>query len=538
MDIDNAPSPGHHGDPRRWTVLAIMVLSLVIVVAGNTSLNVAIPTLVREIGATNTQLQWMVDSYALAFAGLLLPAGALGDRFGRKGALQFGLVVFGVAAFLSTMATTPNHLIATRALGGLGAAFIMPATLSILTAVFPPHERGRAIAVWAGFAGAGGALGNVMSGWLLEHFWWGSVFFVNIPIVVGALVLGGLLVPSSKDTTATPLDPVGSILSTVGLGAALFGIIEGPARGWTDPFTMVGFGVGLVALVAFVVWELRTPHPMLPITFFRDPRFSVGAGAIFLVFLAMFGLFFISTQYLQFVKAYSPLQAGLAILPSAFTMVMVAPRSDALVQRFGRRQVMGTGMALVAIGLGSIALLEPDSSYLRYAVSLVIMSSGMATTMAPATASIMAATPLHKAGVGSAVNDTTREVGGALGIAIIGSVLNSVYRTNVTSAVTEAGAIPDELATGARESVGAALAVADELGGQAGAVLRAAAEQSFTDAMGTAALVGAAFVAAAVVLVLRYMPSERDHPQPGTEPVAASIGGDEPFGPAVDPATT
>src|SRR5690606_3355724 len=232
-------------------------------------------TLVREVGATNTQLQWMVDSYALVFAGLLLPAGALGDRFGRKGALQLGLILFAFAALLSTMADTPGQLIATRALGGVGAAFIMPATLSILAAVFPPHERGRAIAVWAGFAGAGGALGNIVSGWMLEHFWWGSVFFVNLPIVLAALVLGALVVPTSKDSTATPLDPVGSVLAMVGLGAALFGIIEGPARGWTDTLTLTGFAVGIAALIAFVAWERRSDHPMLPMRFFADPRFSV-----------------------------------------------------------------------------------------------------------------------------------------------------------------------------------------------------------------------------------------------------------------------
>ncbi|MGY6502821.1 MAG: MFS transporter [Acidimicrobiales bacterium] len=541
MDIDDHrhddPTLVDQGHPRRWSILAILVLSLVMVVAGNTSLNVAIPTLVRELGATNTELQWMVDAYALVFAGLLLPAGALGDRFGRKGALQLGLVIFGTAALLSTFATTPGHLIATRALAGLGAAFVMPATLSTLTAVFPPHERGRAIAVWAGFAGAGGALGNVMSGFLLEHFWWGSVFFVNLPIVIAALVLGAIVVPSSRDTHATPLDPIGSLLSIGGLGAALFGIIEGPSRGWTDTWTLTGFVLGAVFLVAFVQWERRTEHPMLPMRFFGDPRFSVGAGTIFLVFMAMFGLFFVSTQYLQFVKAYSPLQAGMAILPSAATMILVAPRSDALVQRFGRRATMGTGLSLVAVGLASFALLQPDSAYLQYAASLVVMSAGMAMTMAPATASIMSSMPLDKAGVGSAVNDTTREVGGALGIALLGSVLNSVYRTRVTDAVTDAGAVPDDLAAAARESVGAALDVADGIGGSAGATLRAAAETSFTDAMSLTALAGAALVAGAVVLVVRVMPRGEGRTAPlrgdrlATEPSAVTDPADAEVGP-------
>ncbi len=520
------PMDLYEGHPNRWKILPVLVLSLVVVVAGNTSLNVAIPTLVREIGATNAQLQWMVDSYSLVFAALLLPAGALGDRFGRKGALQLGLVVFGMAALLSTLADTPNQLIVTRGIGGVGAAFIMPATLSILAAVFPPAERGRAIAIWAGFAGAGGALGNIVSGFLLEHFWWGAVFFVNIPIVLIALVLGAVLVPSSKDSTATPLDPIGSLMSALGLVGLLFGIIEGPERGWTDPLTLAAFAVGAIGLVSFITWERRSEHPMLPIRFFADRRFSVGAGVIFLVFMAMFGLFFISTQYLQFVKEYSPLQAGLAILPSAITMVLVAPRSDALVQRFGVRATITSGLCLVAVGLGSISLLTPTSPYLQYAISLVIMSAGMATTMAPATTSIMSSLPLDKAGVGSAVNDTTREVGGALGIAILGSVLNVAYRNNVTDSISAAGAIPDDVAELARESVGAAFALASELPAAAGDALRVGAGNAFTDAMGIAALTGSAIVVGAIILVMKALPPHQTHYEADPrDPVEASRDG-------------
>jgi EmrB/QacA subfamily drug resistance transporter len=522
----NSPPTLYEGHPDRWRILPILVLSLVVVVAGNTALNVAIPTLIREVGATNTELQWMVDSYALVFAAMLLPAGALGDRFGRKGALQLGLAVFGFASLLSTFAGTPDQLIATRALGGFGAAFIMPATLSILAAVFPPAERGRAIAIWAGFAGAGGAIGNIVSGYLLEHFWWGSVFFVNIPIVIVALALGAMFVPSSKDSTATPLDPVGSVLSAVGLLGVLFGIIEGPERGWSDPLTLVGFGLGVVALFAFIIWERHTEHPMLPIRFFADRRFSVGAGVIFLVFMAMFGLFFISTQYLQFVKDFSPLQAGLAILPSAITMVAVAPRSDALVQRYGVRTTIASGLGLVAIGLGSIALLTPTSAYAQYAVSLVIMSAGMATTMAPATASIMSSLPLDKAGVGSAVNDTTREVGGALGIAILGSVLNVAYRSNVTDTIDAVGALAPEDAERALESVGGALEVAQGLPAAAAEALRVGAGTAFTDAMSLAALTGAAIVVVAVVLVLKTLPKHQTHYEADPrDPVEATFDG-------------
>lgn len=526
---DTAPhahdDTGADGHPQRWTILAILVLSLVVVVAGNTSLNVAIPTLVRELDATNTQLQWMVDAYALVFAGLLLPAGALGDRFGRKGALQFGLAIFALAAFLATLADSPTHIIAARGLAGLGAAFIMPATLSILAASFAPHERGKAIAVWAGFAGAGGAIGNVVSGYLLEHFWWGSVFFVNIPIVLVAIALGIAIVPTSKDSTESPLDPPGSLLSSVGLAALLFAIIEGPVRGWTDPLTLGMFAMAAVAMVLFVVWERRVEHPMLPIHFFADRRFSVGAGVIFLVFLAMFGLFFVATQYLQFVKAYSPLQAGLAVLPSAVAMVLVAPRSDSLVQRFGIRTTIASGLVLISIGLGSIALLDADSAYLQFALSLVVMSSGMATTMAPATAAIMASLPIDKAGVGSAVNDTTREVGGALGIAVLGSILNVAYRSSVTASVDATAGIPDAAAEEARQSVGAALETAGKMGGAAGDALREAAQTAFTDAMAAVALTGAAVVAFAVLLVLKALPRHQAYEADPRDPIESTYDG-------------
>ncbi len=354
----------HHPDAvhaRRWRILAVLNLSLVIVVAVNSSLNVALPSIVQELRATNAELQWIVDAYALVFAGLLLPMGALGDRFGRKGLLQVGLAVFAAGALAATLAGEPRQVIVTRAVMGVGAAMIMPATLSIITNVFPADERTRAIAIWAGFAGAGGSIGPVTSGFLLEHFWFGSVFLINVPIIALALGFGAFLVPTSRDSEHRPLDVVGSGLSIVGLGTLLYAIIQAPERGWTDPLILGTSFLALVTLVAFVRFEGRTDHPMLPMEQFRDPRFSVGAGAIALCFFAMFGLFFVSTQYLQFVLGYGPLQAGAATLPMAAAMIVAAPRSASLSERFHRRYVMATGMVLLAVGMVMLSTLSPGA---------------------------------------------------------------------------------------------------------------------------------------------------------------------------------
>jgi MFS transporter, DHA2 family, integral membrane protein len=493
---------------RRWAVLAVMNLSLVLVVAGNSALNVALPTIVRDLGATSSELQWMVDAYALVFAGLLLPMGALGDRFGRKGLLQVGLVVFGLGALLAVFATEPWHLIATRSIMGVGGAMIMPATLSIIANVFPPEERTRAIAIWAGFAGAGAAIGPVLSGLLLEHFWFGSVFLVNLPIIAVALVSGAVLVPTSRDPRQRRLDPVGGLLSMVTLGSLLYAIIEGPDRGWTSPVTLGLFVVATVFGVVFVWWERHIDEPMLPIEQFRDPRFSMGVSAIGLTFFAMFGTFFVATQYLQFVLGYSPLEAGLATLPMAVMMVAIAPRSARLAAHYGRHRVMASGLVLVAVGMVILAQLSPHSAYLNLAIGLMFLGGGMALTTAPATGAVMESMPLAKAGVGSAVNDTCREVGGSLGVAVLGSILASGYRSALDLDLSQAA---PGAAAAAQESVGGALGVAEQARGVIGDDLAnsiiASARQAFTDAMTPVFFCAAAVALLTAGLVLRFMPS-------------------------------
>jgi len=499
--VDLAPDAIH---ARRWATLAVLNLSLVLVVAGNSSLNVALPTIVRELGADNAELQWIVDAYALVFAGLLLPMGALGDRFGRKGLLQLGLTIFAVGAVAATFATEPWHLIATRAFMGVGGAMIMPATLSIITNVFPPEERTRAIAIWAGFAGAGAAIGPVVSGVLLEHFWFGSVFLINVPIAALALGTGAFLVPSSRDPRQRRLDPVGGLLSVAALGALLYAIIEAPDRGWNDAVTLALFAAALVLGVGFVRWEQRTEFPMLPIEQFADRRFSTGAGVIGLTFFAMFGVFFVSTQYLQFVLAYSPLKAGLATLPFAAMMVVAAPRSAGFSARYGRKRVMATGLVLIAAGMVVLSQLSPHSPYLHLMIGLMLMGAGMGSTTAPATGAVMESMPLAKAGVGSAVNDTSREVGGSLGIAVLGSLLSSGYRSSLELDLTAA---PPDAAAAVNESIGGALAVAGRLPAQFGDAVSAAARTAFTDSMSLVFLIGSVVAVLTAGLVLRFMPS-------------------------------
>ncbi|MEA2828026.1 MAG: hypothetical protein QOG43_2465 [Actinomycetota bacterium] len=490
---------------RRWWTLGILCLSLVMIIVGNTVLNVALPTLIREIDASSTDLQWMVDAYALVFAGLLLTGGALGDRFGRKGSLTIGLVIFGAASMLAAVSSSASQVIITRGIMGVGAALVMPATLSILVTVFPPQERGRAIGVWAGLAGAGAAIGPIAGGWLLEHFWWGSVFLVNLPVIAVALVGGHFLVPTSRDPRKPPLDPVGAGFSIVGLGSVLYAIIEAPTHGWTGGPTLVAAGIGLVFLLLFAAWELRTPYPMLDLRFFKNPRFSSASAAIMLVFFALFGTFFLLTQYLQLVRGYSALQAGVHTLPAPLTIMIMAPMSSKVVERIGTRWTISGGLAIVAGALTMASTLGTNTPYLLLAVCLVILATGMAMSMAPATTSIMSSLPLGKAGVGSAVNDTTRELGGALGVAVLGSLVASHYSSSIGAVPGFAG-VPGDLA---RRSLGAALQVAATAGDQ-GPQLAAAAKEAFVDAMSLAFLVGAAVALGAAVMVARFMPARHD----------------------------
>ena len=431
VDIDE------HVYRRRWWILAVLCTSLMIVIVGNTSLNVALPTLARDLDATSTQLQWMVDAYSLVFAGLLFTAGALGDRYGRKGALQLGLLIFLGGSLLAALLGTSEGVIIGRAVMGFGAAFVMPSTLSVLANVFPRDERTRAIAIWAGVSGAGAALGPIASGFLLEHFFWGSVFYVNVPVILLALIAGRILIPKSSDPEQARLDPVGAVLSIAGLVSLVYAIIEAPRNGWGSPTTLAWFAAAAVFIGGFVLWELRSRHPMLDLHWFKDPRFSVASFGIMLVFFAMFGMFFLITQYFQLVLGYGTFEAGLAQLPVAFSFMLIAPRTPQALGPVRGQQGGGRRPGRRRRRLGAVQHVRRDTTgYPWILVTMVLISAGMAATIAPLTGSIMSAVPASRAGVGSAMNDTTRELGGALGVAVLGSLVLSQFQSSISGSIS------------------------------------------------------------------------------------------------------
>ena len=427
------------GDLRRWLALGVLCLSLLAIVIDNTIVNVALPTLVRDLDADVSQLQWVVDAYTLVFAGLLLLAGALGDRFGRRRTLLAGLAVFGAASAGAAYAGGVDALIGARAVMGAGAAFIMPATLSLLVSVFTdPRERAMAVGIWAATAGVGVALGPVVGGVLLDRYWWGSIFIVNVPLCVVAIGLGRAVVPESRDPHPRRVDwtGVGAVRRRAdrarlggdrGAGARL-DVGRGARRGRVRRDRPGGF----------VVQQRRAAEPLLDLRLFRDPRFSAASATIMVLFFALFGFLFLATQYLQFVLGYSPSAAGVRVLPYAGAMILFAPLSSRLVLRFGTRRVATTGMLLFSAGLAVAATVTTGTGYGRLAVAFVLMGAGMGLAGAPATESIMGALPPERANIGSAVNDTTRELGGALGVAIVGSIMSSLYATRLSDTLPDA----------------------------------------------------------------------------------------------------
>jgi EmrB/QacA subfamily drug resistance transporter len=495
---------------RRWSILMVLCLSLIIVFVGNSSLNVTIPTLSRELNASESQLQWVVAIYSLVFAGLLFTTGAIGDRYGRKGALQFGLVVFLVGTVLGALSSAMWQLIASRAVMGVGAAFIMPSTLSILVNVFTDEEQVRAIAIWASLTGAAGIIGPVFSGFLIGHFWYGSVFLVNVPIVLTALVAGWFLVPRSRDPEEAPLDPVGAGLSIVGIVALVYGLIEAPDKGWASPTTLTAFGIAAVVLTVFVLWELHRPEPMLDMRYFRNPAFSTGVFGMILVFLALYGVFFLMTQYFQLVLGYSALSVAVRFIPMALIILFLSPRTPSLADRFGARAVVAFGMSLVAGSLLAMQTLGTDTSYLQALFTILPLGAGIALATSPMTASIMSAVPERRAGSGSATNDATRELGAALGVAILGSIAASKYRNSLAPTLH---ALPVRVDERASSSIAGAVQATKGLSPIHAHLLTEHAQQAFVDGLHVAALVGTVLAIAAVVTVARFLP--RRLPQQG-----------------------
>jgi EmrB/QacA subfamily drug resistance transporter len=499
-----ASDPAHDlAHQRRWWTLSVLCLSLLIVFVGNSSLNVTLPTLSRDLHATESQLQWIVAIYSLVFAGLLFSTGAIGDRFGRKGALQFGLLLFLFGAGLASLSTAMWQLIACRAVMGAAGAFIMPSTLSIIINVFEPHERPKAIAIWASITGASGGLGPVASGLLLGHFWYGSVFLINVPIIVLALVSGHFLVPKSRDPQQASFDPGGSVLSIIGIVALVYGLIEAPSHGWASASTLGAFAVAVVVLGIFVAWELRVAEPMVDMHYFRNPAFSTGTGGMILVFASMYGVMFLITQYFQLVLNYSALSAALRLMPIALIMLVVAPMTPRLCVRFGAHRVVTFGMLCIGTAFLMFTLLTTHTPYALVVVCVIPLTAGIALSMSPMTASIMGAVPPRRAGAGSAMNDASRELGAALGVAILGSVAASRYSSQIGHLVTK---LSPHNRTTARTSIAGALQVAGKLHGAANTALTNGAHTSFVGGLHLAVLVGSALSFVAAGIVYRYLP--------------------------------
>jgi DHA2 family multidrug resistance protein-like MFS transporter len=504
------------GHPRRWAILAVLVVSLLVVVLDNTVLNVALKSLAdpeKGLGATQGQLEWAINSYTLVFAGMLFTFGVLGDRLGRKKVLMSGLVLFALTSLVSAYAQNPGQLIMARAVMGLGGAAIMATTLPIITNVFDPRERARAIGAWAGAVGIGVALGPIVGGALLERFWWGSIFMINLPIIAVGLAFIATIVPDSKNPKPGRVDLPGVLLSIVGLAALVYGIIDGGEAGFDNVSVWAWVALGVLALSVFVWWENRTDHPSLDVKLFRDPRFAAATTLVGLSFFAAMGVFFFMSFYLQLVRGYSPLQTGLMMLPFAAAQLIFAPLSAGFVKKYGAKAVSAVGVTIVTLATAGYLTMTETSSVWLVIGMFFAFGIGMANIMPPATEAIMASVPREKAGVGSAVNNTVRQVGGALGVAILGSVLSSVYRNGVSSTVDGLPAqVPAQARDAISESVAGAHAVADGLAntpfsGAAGALVKAA-DGAFVDAVHAAAVGSVVVGIISLIVVLGWLPGK------------------------------
>jgi EmrB/QacA subfamily drug resistance transporter len=507
---------------RRWVILSVLIVGLLAIVIDNTVLNVALKTIAGPppsgLGASQSQLEWAINSYTLVFAGLLFTFGVIGDRVGRKRMLMIGLVLFGVASLLSAYSRTPEQLIFARAAMGLGGAAVMPQTLSIISNVFERAERPRAIGLWAMAVGLGIAAGPVLGGALLDHFWWGSVFLINVPVTVVGAIAAAILVPESRNHEAGGIDYAGVLLSIAGLVLLVYGIVQGGDLGsWIHP-TVLGPIVGGLAILAFFGWyETRIAHPSLDVRLFRDRRLSASVGAIALVFFGMGGVYFFISFYLQNVRGYTPLQAGLLTVPFAVGQLLLSPRSASLVQRYGAKAAASAGMFLMAGAMAAYATLGTTSPIWLLAVFFGLQGAAMGVVLPAATAAVMDVVPRERAGAGSALTNTSRQVAVALSVAVLGSILAGLYRNSLSPSLA---GLPAAAKSAASSSITATQAVAQQLG-PAGRSLLGPANDAFVHSMHITTLIAALLVLAGGFVVLRWMPGK---PRPAIEPAQADDG--------------
>lgn len=513
---------------RLW-LLTVASLDVLLVISSMVALNAALPDLAVDTAATQTQLTWIVDGYTLVLACLLLPAGAIGDRYGRRGALVAGLAIFAVASIAPIFFDSPVQIILSRAAAGVGAAFIMPATLSLLTAAFPKSERNKAVGIWAGVASSGAIVGFMGTGLLLQFFAWQSIFYAFTAAAI-VLILCTFTIRSSRDDTATPIDGIGAVLIGAAVAVFVFGVVEAPVRGWTHPVVWGCMAAGVVLAVAFAVVELRRRHPLLDVRLFGRPDFATGAIGITILFFANFGFFFIEMQYLQLVLGYSPLQTAFALAPLAVPILILGATMHLYLPKIGLRTAVAVGLFLIGVGLCLMRYLDAGSSFLDLVWPMLITSAGIGLCVAPTTSAIMNAVPTEKQGVASAVNDTTREVGAAVGIAVAGSVLAAQYGTVLAPTLAD---FPEQVRTGALESLANALAIAEQMGPQ-GARLADLATAAFIDSMSLSLLVLAIVLALAAAFVAIWAPG-RDGKQSGlARRISARWSDDELGGPVTE----
>jgi len=508
----------------RSIILVSVLVPALAINLDTTIVNVALPTLVRELHASNSQLQWVVDAYNLVFATLLLAAGGLSDRLGRKGMLLSGLGVFGLASVAGGLTTTPGQLILARCVMGLGAAMIFPATLSLISNVFTERaERARAIGLWGATAGMAIALGPIVGGWLLERFQWNSIFFAMAPVAALAAALVAWSVPTSRDPRAARIDWPGVLLSLAAMALLIYTIIEAPDHGWSSRRSVGGFVLFALLFGAFIAWERRARDPMLDISLFRSPRFTAASGAMTVTFFSLSGLIFLMTQYFQFIKGYGPLSAGVHLLPIAISVGVASVLGTKLAVRFGTKLIVAGGLSAMACFYLWVSTASATTHYGTIAAQMVLYGIGMGFTSAPATEAIMGVVPKHKAGVGSAVNDATRLLGGTLGVAVIGSIYASLYASRLTSSLP--AQLPGSLAQTAHESVGVALEIAGRLrhAGQASLAgeVHQAASGAFFHGLGAGCLVAGSLVLAGAIMAGILLPAHPGVSSTASSPVQA-----------------
>ncbi len=486
---------------RRIWLLTVASTDVLLVITSMVALNAALPDLAVETSATQGQLTWIVDGYTLVLACLLLPAGAIGDRYGRRGALLIGLAIFGLASFAPVIFDSSVQIIVARAVAGAGAAFIMPATLSLLTAAFPKSERNKAVGIWAGVASSGAVFGFLGTGILMHFFSWQSIFYAFTAAAVGMFILT-CTIGSSRDESATPIDWIGAVLIGAAVAVFVFGVIEAPDRGWTNPVVWGCMAAGVALAVAFAIVELRRTHPLLDIRLFGRPDFATGAVGITFLFFANFGFFFVAMQYMQLILGYSPLGTAFALVPLAVPILILGATLHLYLPKIGLRTAVALGLFLIAIGLFCMRVLDANSSYLEFVWPILIVSAGIGLCVAPTTSAIMSAVPDEKQGVASAVNDTTREVGAAVGIAVAGSVVAAHYSNVLRPALA---GIPEQVRGPALESLAQALAVAEQMGPQ-GQQVAQLAESAFIQSMHLSLLILSVIIAVAASFVAIWSP--------------------------------